>query len=171
MRKTHFIFGTMVLLLVSFFDGPLARQMVEQYFSTKYPLTTGQVTHSEVGSFTTYGGRTGGHIHYFPDIRYRYEINGQVYEGRRFCYAREYGEEFSRQVATDHPVGSQVQVSYNPKNLQDALLSPGFGQVDTTAIIRISIQANFVVAVVVMLWCVRIHRQARLQREYPVVEP
>jgi hypothetical protein len=162
MSKSHFIFGTVVVLLLAFFDGPLAKQMVDQYLSTKYPSTAGQVTQSGIGNYETHGSKFI-HIHYFPDVGYSYEINGQKYEGRRFCYARYYSEEFSQKVAELHPVGSQIQVFYNPKNPQDTVLSAGFGQVDSRAIIQIFVQANFFVAVVVVLWLVKARRQTKVQ--------
>jgi hypothetical protein len=169
MRKTHFIFGIVVLSLLIFFDGPLVKQMVEQYFSKNYPDTIGQVVFSEVDNFTTYGGKfSSRHIHYFPKIKYRYEINNETYQNQRFCYARYYSEEFSKKAVADHPVGSQIQIFYNPKNPQDALLSAGFDHVDSGAIIQIFIQANFVIAVVIVVWCIRIRRQTKFSKQLPI---
>jgi Protein of unknown function (DUF3592) len=165
MRKTNLIFATIVVLGLAFFDGPLAKQLIQQYYSVNFSSTTGKVIHSEVSSYTTYAKYA--HIHYFPKIRYSYKIDGQINESQRFCYTHYYSEEFSRKVVEDHPVGSQIQVFYNPQNPQDALLSTGFGQIDSAAIIRVLIQANFIIVIIVVVWCIKIRQRAKLSKQLP----
>ncbi len=162
MRKTSIIWGTMVFISLVFFNGPLAKQLIEQFFSRYYSSTTGQVIQSEVGSYVTYGGRSSSHVHYFPKIRYSYKINGQTNEGRRYCCTHYYGEDFCIKVVMNHPAGSSIQVFYNPKDIHDVLLTSGFQNVDAAAIIRMLIQANVVVVFLIFLWWFQIRKRSKI---------
>ncbi|MGP8078922.1 MAG: DUF3592 domain-containing protein, partial [Dehalococcoidales bacterium] len=100
---------------------PLARQCAAE----NYPNTTGQVLKSSIYSLTNSKGL----VKYRLNIEYKYQVNGQEYQARRFRYFDEFFFSEERKPIEDflaaHPANSVVRVLYNPQNPADALLSSG----------------------------------------------
>lgn len=121
------IFSLFWTALVGFFDWKAGGQIVGQIVSTHFPVATGQITHSEV---STHGGSK--KTTFGVDIQYRYDVAGRSFEGRRFRYDDVASSNFAwaQEVVAAHPVGAQTTVFYNPKNPQDAVLSPGLSGED-----------------------------------------
>jgi hypothetical protein len=109
--------------LVVLFDVHIGRNLWNQIASRTYPTVTGEIIHSEV---TQHRGSKGGTT-YGVDIRYRYAVNDRPFEGRRFRYSAESSSDWAwaERAVAGHPVGSQAQVFYSPRNPQSAMLSPG----------------------------------------------
>jgi hypothetical protein len=113
---------------VGFVDSLTGGQVVKQMASAHYPATTGQVTQSEVSPHRGSKGVT-----YRVTIRYSYEAAGRTWSANRLRYSTNtspYTDSFARadkayQRTGQYPVGTTVTVYYNPKNPQDAVLSPG----------------------------------------------
>lgn len=71
-----------------------------------------------------YPGRRG--YTYEPSVRYRYEVNGQIYHSDRIRFGSSFDPPDSHSAAErllqSYPRGSQVQVHYNPADPSDAVL-------------------------------------------------
>ena len=117
------IFACFWSTFVVFFDVHIGRNLWNQFAYRNYPTATGEITHSEV---TQHRGSKGGTT-YGVDIRYRYAVNDRSFEGTRFRYSAESSSDWAwaERAVAGHPVGSQAQVFYSPRNPQDAVLSPG----------------------------------------------
>ena len=117
------IFACFWSTLIFVADGYVGRNLWNQFASREYPAATGQITHSEV---KRHRGSKGGTT-YSVDIRYRYAVNDRSFEGTQFRYNASGSSDstWAAQAVAGHPVGSQTKVFYNPRNPQDAVLSPG----------------------------------------------
>lgn len=109
--------------LVVLFDVHVGRNLCNQFAYRTYPTVTGEIIHSEV---TQHRGSKGGTT-YGVDIRYRYAVNDRHFEGKRYRYSAESSSDWSwaERAVAGHPVGSQAQVFYSPRNPQNSVLSPG----------------------------------------------
>ncbi|MHA2225484.1 MAG: DUF3592 domain-containing protein [Candidatus Hodarchaeales archaeon] len=102
--------------------------------SKAWPSVEGTILFSEVQARRTSDVGT----NYFPVISYKYVINGRTYTGGRFgtsvqgMASRRSAE---RKIAR-YPKGKMVRVHYEPDNLGNALLEPGF-DLDLTATILV----------------------------------
>jgi hypothetical protein len=117
------IFACFWSTIVVLFDVHIGGNLWNQFACRTYPTATGEITHSEV---TQHRGSKGG-ITYGVDIRYRYAVNDRPFAGTRFRYSAESSSDWAwaQRAVAGHPVGSQAQVFYSPRNPQDAVLSPG----------------------------------------------
>jgi hypothetical protein len=115
-----FIFTCFWSTLVLCFDVDIGRDLWKQFESSRYPIVMGRVTRSEVVSHR--GSKS---TSYSAAIWYRYVLNDHSYDCERFRYvtsSSSYG--WVTDLVNDHPVGSQVQVYFNPSDPADAVLSP-----------------------------------------------
>jgi hypothetical protein len=96
--------------------------LIDQYQAQSFPKAEGQVLSVRINS---HRGSKGG-VSYHPTLLYRYEINGQSYEGGRYRYDNFPDDYYSvNEIVTNHPAGSAIEVYYNPDNPADSVLSPG----------------------------------------------
>jgi hypothetical protein len=124
-------------VMVILFDGSMGNQLLQQFESRHYPFETGQITHSQVTRHRGSKGRTS----YGVDVRFRYVVNNIVFYGRRFRYnagSTDAGRAWK--IVSLHPVGSQTPVFYNPRNPQDAVLSPGLEGSDVLFVLFYALQ-------------------------------
>jgi hypothetical protein len=120
--------------MVLLFDGLIGYQFLHQFESRNYSSTTARITHSEVIRRT---GSKGGTV-YEPDIRYHYEVNGQVFDSTRLRYGTESissSVNWATRLVNEHPVGLETQIYFNPKNPADSLLLPGLDGSDIFGIL------------------------------------
>jgi hypothetical protein len=110
-----------VIALVCF-DEHAVRQIWHQHESASFPTTTGRVYHSAVS--VTHSSKGG--THYYINILYDYEVDGQSFHGGTFRYGMfSPGSAQAYAAVRAHPVGSEIKVYYNPGDPADSLLSPG----------------------------------------------
>jgi len=128
------LFGTIIL---SFLDFHFVNDSILQFESRNYPHTTGFITHSAVASHevirpaSKFGSIS--QVSYGVDFKYLYKVNDQSFECARFRYNNySWKYEWARQLIAVHPVGSQIQVFYNPQNPVDAVLFVGLDGTDMT---------------------------------------
>jgi hypothetical protein len=104
------------------FDGFLAWSAYCQIRAQNYAATTGVVTHSAVERQSDSEGSNT----YSPNIKYKYAVAGKEYSGNRYRFGQDSSNDHSAQrIVTEHPVGKQVSVYYDPDRPSEALLRPG----------------------------------------------
>lgn len=94
--------------------------------------------------------KTENNTYYWPEIRYRYRVQGQWFSGARWRYRYVWRfDGFSNdrtEVQRAHqryPVGRQVQVAYNPQDLGQSVLEPGICRVEQiSAAIKVALMAG-----------------------------
>lgn len=89
------------------------------YIAKHYQQTTGHITHSAVRS--GYRGRT-----YTVDIAYEYSVGERTYLGSRISAfaASSSNKTVWERLADRYPVGSTVEVHYDPTDPQQSVLNP-----------------------------------------------
>jgi hypothetical protein len=97
------------------------RVLMRQYRAQSFPQTEGTILAGEVIRQTGSKGR----VYYHPHFLYSYTINGQGYQGGRYRYDGYPSDEASvSQIVASHPIGSSVEVYYNPDDPADTCLAP-----------------------------------------------
>jgi hypothetical protein len=90
-----------------------------------WPSVSGKILFGTVERRRSRGSRSGSSHSYYPSIVYEYTVNGQRYQNNRVTLGSEVGRgsyaAVERKVAR-YPVGSSVEVFYNPDNPLDAAL-------------------------------------------------
>jgi hypothetical protein len=104
----------------------MAPPLIHQYESRNFPSTTGQIIRSEV----THEANSKGRVFYDVNLVYHYEVGGWKFDSARYRYAplvRCANPAWPQNIVNAHPIGSTVQVFYNPASPapNDALLAPG----------------------------------------------
>ena len=84
--------------------------------------TPGSIVASEVQSEYVQG--RGGKIwHYYPAYQYTYEVNGVIFEDASRAPTGDFStEEGAQEYLDEHPIGSQVEVYYDPEEPSDSVL-------------------------------------------------
>jgi len=124
-------FGGFWCFVVGKIDHAIGKESLQQWQALQFPAATGTVTQSDVSVYR--GSKS---TSYDWNLRYRYQVGGEELIGSRYRYtsttykghpAAYVSQNAARaqQLAAEHPVGSTVQVFYNPRDPHDALLAPG----------------------------------------------
>ena len=105
---------------------------LRQYAAQSFPKTEGRM----VSSQAVFSGVTKhGAMIYQLALTYTYSVSGRDYTGRRYRYDDEpYDNDLVRQIVARHPAGSPVEVYYNPRHPDDAVLSPAVLGADVIAV-------------------------------------
>ena len=95
------------------FVGAALRMTLELVRGPSFAVAEGVVTHSAWSSRLLRVGRS-----WFVDIAYDYVVGGRHYRSDHYfgAYNRAVGERRCREIAARHPVGSKIEVHYNPKD-------------------------------------------------------
>lgn len=107
-----FVVINSVLISILFFSGLRMREV------SGWLSTTGTVLTSRLEEWES----SPGEIMDYPVVTYSYHVNGQAYEGRRIAPSAESGGSGAGKVIARYPVGSSVQVFYNPQDPSAAVL-------------------------------------------------
>jgi hypothetical protein len=75
------VFGLFWCSFVFFVDGMLGWNAVQQIRASSFATTTGTITQSKLKV-----DHDGDGTSYSPEVHYRYEVNGQPFEGKRIRY-------------------------------------------------------------------------------------
>jgi hypothetical protein len=89
--------------------------------AASWPSVPGKIVKSEVEEYQERDdddGRTTWHTAYRPAVEYAYAVNGREHRGNQINYAMTVsaGQGYAEKVAAKYPVGSEVDVHYDPKN-------------------------------------------------------
>lgn len=108
------------LLLVLFMGYWSLKQSARVKASQAWPSTTGRVLFSSVEQRRRRKKRD----FYCPKVRYEYTVSGKQYQGGALSFGQMVLSDYdaAAQKAAQYPVGSMVQVYYNPENPADAVL-------------------------------------------------
>jgi Protein of unknown function (DUF3592) len=116
-----FLFALCWSGLVLLADCSVGHQCFKQFESGKFPSVTGTITHSELQTHTARSGN----IYYDVIINYVYKVDGKTFTGDRLTFSENGPPVPQPTIVSSHPVGSSVQVYYNPNNPDESLLYPG----------------------------------------------
>ena len=114
------ILGTMCFPVAVFFAGRRRWNAARAHASRTWPTVPGKVERS--GSVRTYGAY--GTAFYRLTLAYRYEVNGQDYEGdmAQFGPPRVTNQELIEGLVDKYPAGKDVTVHYDPDAPEIAVL-------------------------------------------------
>jgi Tfp pilus assembly protein PilV len=113
------LFGALLLILGLY-------SSIMDTSASSWPVTEGTITSSQVESW---GSGAHDPIDYRPAITYQYQVGGKTYNGSQISSgATFYGGvnvdeyEQANAIVSNYPVGSIVEVHYNPNNPNNAVL-------------------------------------------------
>lgn len=95
----------------------LFQHRAESFNEVKGKIVSGEVT-------TTRGSRSS--TYYHPSFLYEYQVDGTRYTARRYRYdgrPRFLDAAAAQRIVEAHPIGSEIEVYYNPVDPRDAVLS------------------------------------------------
>jgi len=100
--------------------------------SRSWPTTAGTIVYAGWQSYQRSGAYIGPNYNaapflHQPDIHYRYEVNGRVYEGSRVSLHdhRDGNLGNVKAIVERYPVGSAIEVYFDPSEPSQAILEPG----------------------------------------------
>jgi hypothetical protein len=142
--KRTMVFFALFMAVGLIFLIIMAAATIDAQRAQSWPSTEGTISSSMVKSEWSSSSSGGGSYLYYPDVHYHYSINGQSFNGNVISKMLSHSSDSSYAYAyvSDHPIGSQVTVYYNPLNPSEAVLDKDVG---FTAFIGLSIGAVFVV--------------------------
>jgi hypothetical protein len=97
-------------------DGRLAEE------SASWPSVSGTVLSSTVSAS---GGGYRSIRSYGPVIRYRFTVDGRVFEGGRTAFNGHFSQKSSQEIVDAHRAGDPVLVHYRPGDPEICVLQPG----------------------------------------------
>ena len=107
------------LVLINFF----ARKKAQE--SIGWPATNGEITHAGVRRESSVDADGDTSYSYYPDVQYRFRAAGQEFVGDKITFGMRTGygrSSKAQEIANRYPVGSRVQVYYNPQKPSEAVL-------------------------------------------------
>jgi hypothetical protein len=119
--------------LVLLMDWTIGHGYYKQLESRHFPSATGKITHSELQTHTSSKGTS-----YFAIINYVYKVGGQTFMGDRLAFSEDEPALSPQTIIQSHPLGSAVQIYYNPRNPDESLLYPGVTKEDLTWVLFIT---------------------------------
>jgi hypothetical protein len=135
-----FVFAIVALFLcvpVVYFQTGGIKNVARQVVARNYPSTQGWITHSDITERAVPPHKR--ETSYGVSFRYRYQVGGSLFEGDRFRYnnapSSSWDREWAESLVAAHPVGSKVQVYYNPANPADAVLDRGLSGRDVVLVL------------------------------------
>jgi len=105
------ILVSVILVIAGLFDYRKTRRL------RRLPTVPGTVIKSEISRVDD--------GYFEPEIRYRFEIGGRIYESDKFFHGQNavsYGSETAQKKIAPYPVGENVQIHYNPENPEESVV-------------------------------------------------
>lgn len=94
----------------------------------RWPLAPGMVMYSGLGSRRTTTSSGGRSTVYQAQVIYRYQVDGQIYEGDRLNFGSAWTGGFNSggqaRKVEEYPPGRRIEVHYNPADPTQAVLEP-----------------------------------------------
>ena len=125
-NRSNLVIGCVSVFLLIFvvvFCGFGAWGIYQQFRVRHFLPVQAEVTHSEVGV-----NRDGDGITFHPDIRFRYQVDGQIHDTGQYRIQRisSSGRSGKQKVVRRYPVGSIVQAWYDPDKPEAAVINNAF---------------------------------------------
>ena len=124
--------GFWVLILVGMIAfNMVALSMMKGWDSKSWSSTNGTIVSSKVKTITTRSTSTSTtprkkRTRYFPEIHYKYQVDGKEYSGDRLAFGfSNRPKEESKNIVERYPAGAHVPVYYDPDNPEESVLEPG----------------------------------------------
>jgi hypothetical protein len=108
--------------LLSFFGAVAAVFFVVAVWKKLALRSWRPVTATVVESEVVWGSEGGGRK-WLPRFAYEYEVGGRAHRGRRTDFFRRRTGSSARELVARHPVGSPVQVFYDPKRPDRSIMN------------------------------------------------
>jgi hypothetical protein len=117
-----------------------ARITKKNKVAAKWPTVPGVIISAELDSYVKYDDIGNATTMYTPLINYEYEVEGQVYSNNRVkvqAFVATNTQSVSRKKLEEYPVGSAVEVHYDPFSPEDAILEIDPSKINIPMIIGI----------------------------------
>ncbi len=139
------LIGYIVIIVIAAVFGAISfwygwRTLQKNKLAAGWPTVPGVIISAELDSYVKRDEDGDVTTMYTPLITYEYQVDGQGYTNNRVrvqAYAATNMQSVSSKKLEEYPVGSQVEVHYDPLNPEDALLEIGTGKVNLPIIIGI----------------------------------
>jgi Protein of unknown function (DUF3592) len=95
-------------------------QLLTALESRKWPAAPGVVTNARIKEDRSDNGTV-----YWPEVWYRFTVNGEERTGNRAFYGGSTTRAFAWTLVRKYPIGTAVQVHYDPDNPKESVLEPG----------------------------------------------
>jgi hypothetical protein len=151
-------FGLFWCSFVFFANGVLVWNLIRQLQASSYPSVPGTILSSEVKVHHDSEGTS-----YRPEVRYRYAVDGQTFEGEQIRYDEiSMGKRHAQSIVDRYPAGQAVTVYYHPAAPGNAVLELGL---DTSGIAGMLFLTPFnAVAAAIIIGAAAWRRSLRLGR-------
>ncbi|MBN1316445.1 MAG: DUF3592 domain-containing protein [Anaerolineales bacterium] len=93
--------------------------------SQTWPSATGRITEAEIKESTSTDDDDVTRVTYYPAVRYEYQVDDQVYTGKRISFGGIVSSSSRSKAETElarYPVDGEVTVYYNPEKPEEAVL-------------------------------------------------
>ncbi|MFL6538561.1 MAG: DUF3592 domain-containing protein [Chthoniobacterales bacterium] len=125
-----FVCGGFALLIIAIVIAALR----EAISMKSWPVAKGSVLESKVEGYRQSAGSSGTFASsparmtlYRPVVRYEYEVDGKRFRGDQIAQSPGWNRavpEFAEKIVQRYPTGSDIDVHYNPKRHDQAVLEP-----------------------------------------------
>ena len=115
------VVGTVFVVGGSFFLALIAVALWRGVSSRGWPTAEGEILESRIEEEFDEGS-----LSYHPKVRYRYWVNDQEHVSDELTY-RAYSADLAavEEIVARYPAGSRIQVHYDPRHSERAVLEPG----------------------------------------------
>lgn len=126
--------GVSIMLIVALYLLlPALSALLRARDSQKWPSVQGVLEHAwvETREYTqSVSHNQRFRVSYFPQVRYRYTVAGQTYEGGRINIGAQVGssKRDAERILAPYPPGSTVEVFYDPAAPENAVLERGINK-------------------------------------------
>ena len=139
------LIGYIVIIALAAIFGAISywygwRTMKKNKVAAKWPTVPGVIISAELDSYVKYDDDGDASTMYTPLITYEYEVEGNVHTNNRVrvrAFVATNMQSVSSKKLDDYPVGSAVEVHYDPFNPDDALLEIDPSKINIPMIIGI----------------------------------
>lgn len=91
--------------------------------SKTWPTAPGEILNSTIVQHESTDSDGASSTSYEPVVEYRYNVIGSPFTGKRIAYgANQFSYNIAQKIISRYPIGSSIQVHYNPEKPADAVL-------------------------------------------------
>jgi len=165
-KKSPALFLTLIFATAAIACFWFQKQYIDKAAQTyKWPKTTGHIVESRVLYPTGFDGQSIREREYSGkmDIQYQYSVSGRKYNSNRYWVfgTLPVNAELDR-IVSEHPVGSETTVYYNPSDASESCLAQGTSNSDPMAVAFWTCGAIFLLGVLVPVIAIERERRYRL---------